>query len=89
VIQREKFEAVMRELGEDYLYRRDVPGCERNGDYCRQNVQDQWEIWQASRRAALEEIAQLAEGMTLYTGYDVAQSIRALAASDSDGGKDE
>jgi hypothetical protein len=58
--EREQFESVMRERGEDYLHRRDVPGCERIGEYCRQGVQDQWEIWQASRRAALEEAANIA-----------------------------
>jgi Lar family restriction alleviation protein len=45
--EREAFEALMRMRGEDYLYRRDEPGCERRGDYCRQSVQDQWEVWQA------------------------------------------
>jgi hypothetical protein len=49
--EREAFEALMRTRGEDYLYRRDVPGCDRHGDYCLQSVQDQWEVWQA--RAAL------------------------------------
>jgi hypothetical protein len=55
--EREAFETVMRSRGEDYLYRRDVPGCERYGDYCRQNVQDQWEVWQARAALTAEKVA--------------------------------
>jgi hypothetical protein len=47
----------MRMRGEDYLYRRDEPGCERRGDYCRQSVQDQWEVWQARAALAAEKVA--------------------------------
>jgi hypothetical protein len=49
---REQFEALMRERGEDYLYRRDSKFSLHIGEYCRQNVQDQWEIWQAARATA-------------------------------------
>lgn len=52
--EREAFEALMRSRGEDYLYRRDVPGCEKFGEYCRQNVQDQWEVWQARAAASAQ-----------------------------------
>jgi hypothetical protein len=55
--EREAFEALMRMRGEDYLYRRDEPGCERRGDYCRQSVQDQWEVWQARAALAAEKVA--------------------------------
>lgn len=55
--EREQFEAWMRSRDETYLFRRDSPGSTRIGQYCRQAIQDQWEAWQASRRAALEESA--------------------------------
>jgi hypothetical protein len=65
--EREAFEALMRMRGEDYLYRRDEPGCERRGDYCRQSVQDQWEVWQAraaltAEKVAAEPVATCADG---------------------------
>lgn len=91
--EREQFESVMRGRGEDYLYRRDVPGCERIGEYCRQGVQDQWEIWQASRRAALEEAAQLCAKRSERAGtmgraieaIDLALAIRALTGDTNNG----
>lgn len=55
--QREAFEAHMRSRGEDYLYRRDAPGCTRLGEYCRENVQECWLTWQAAQ-AALSGAAQ-------------------------------
>jgi hypothetical protein len=53
---REEFEALMRERGEDYLYRRDSKFSLHIGEYCRQNVQDQWEIWQAARATAEQSV---------------------------------
>jgi hypothetical protein len=58
---RERFEALMRSRDETYLYRRDSPGCERYGEYCRQNIQDQWEVFQAAERDALERAAKVCE----------------------------
>ncbi|MFL9904710.1 hypothetical protein PQR71_42395, partial [Paraburkholderia fungorum] len=40
-------------------------GSTRLGQYCRQSVQDQWESWQASRRAALEECWEVVHGERL------------------------
>lgn len=56
--ERGAFEALMRSRGEDYMYRRDVPGCEKFGEYCRQNVQDQWEVWQARAASTSANVAQ-------------------------------
>ena len=46
--ERAAFEVYMRGIGEDYLYRRDVATSTRFGEYCRQDVQDQWDTWQAA-----------------------------------------
>jgi hypothetical protein len=49
---REKFEQWIVENRPDAeLYRRDVKGSTRFGEYCKRAVQEQWEVWQASRRA--------------------------------------
>jgi hypothetical protein len=56
--ERARFEAYMRERGEDYLYRRDAKGSERLGEYCRQSVQDQWETWQAARATSPQPVEQ-------------------------------
>lgn len=55
--EREKFEAWVR--SEDPtapLHRRDMEGSERFGEYCAHWIDEQWTAWQASRRAALEEM---------------------------------
>jgi hypothetical protein len=108
--EREQFEAWVRSKDPVApLHRRDVKGSERIGQYCVHWIQDQWESWQASRRAALEEAATLigtkgkrpcdcdacdcgnSGDMRAVAWWDEAKSnaerIRALAASDSDGGK--
>jgi hypothetical protein len=38
------------------------------------------EAWEAARREALLDAADVAESMTLYTGYDVAKELRKRAA---------
>jgi hypothetical protein len=63
--EREAFEELMRSRGEDHLYRRDVPGCEKFGEYCRQNVQDQWEIWQARAAASARPIGEDAANVAI------------------------
>jgi hypothetical protein len=53
--QRERFEAAFREkYGEQPLYRRDMKGSTRFGEYCNHVIQSQWEIWQAAEAALLE-----------------------------------
>lgn len=73
--EREQFEALMRERGEDYLYRRDSQFSTRLGEYCRQNVQEQWEVWQASRRVVLEECWAAVHGERLEDPTDLPDDI--------------
>jgi hypothetical protein len=55
--EREQFEAWVKSKDSTApLHRRDMKGSERIGQYCVHWIQDQWESWQASRRAALEEV---------------------------------
>jgi hypothetical protein len=88
---REKFEQWIVENRPDAeLYRRDVKGSTRFGEYCKRAVQEQWEVWQASRRAdALEaayfRIAELEAKCRLYeASLDKADAERDALAKDSE-----
>ena len=83
--EQEKFEAW---YGEHYTTYLPKTG---GGEYCNLSTLLAWNTWQASRRAALEEIARGFEsehGRTRDHNYWLvaAGMVRALAASDSDGG---
>jgi hypothetical protein len=79
----------MRSRGETYLYRRDMPGSERIGQYCRESIQDQWECWQAAEAAALERAAQVCDQLWTRAGDadECADAIRKLAAPVERGGE--
>jgi hypothetical protein len=85
--EREQFEEWIAENRPDVeLYRRDVKGSTRFGEYCKSSAQESWEVWQESRRAALEEAAKSFElffkrNDELDAGY-VADCIRALSQKD-------
>jgi hypothetical protein len=50
--EREAFETWMRRDDPDYpLYRRDMAGSERFGQYCSPIIEDQWQAWLAARSA--------------------------------------
>jgi len=96
VTQREQFEAAMCQLAEQ-------PESAFEKPYDSDDVNAHWAVWQASRRTALEEALVAVEfiasrynrhkashphvlGMQQGTS-ECFDAIRALAASDSDGGK--
>jgi hypothetical protein len=84
--EREQFEEWIAENRPDVeLYRRDVKGSTRFGEYCKSSAQESWEVWQESRRAALEEAAKVCDQMvsvsaiSYETGSACAAAIRALS----------
>ena len=92
-MQREQFEAWMKSLGSSDA---NLERWDREADqYGSQVAQAAWEGWQASRHATLEEAAILIDTYAfrqatlgrMIAAQECAEKIRALAASDSNGGK--
>lgn len=93
--EREQFEAYLRDIKFPVL-----PVWRDGSPYQNYALEVMWKSWQASRRAALEEAKAIADmaragysaaGLTQHAAgaWCVHEEIRALAASDSEGGKSE
>jgi hypothetical protein len=76
---REAFEAWMAENRPDAeLYRRDVEGSTRYGEYCKRAVQDDWILWQAALATSASALARDEASVALMSDDEIARFFHAV-----------